>query len=65
MTDLVRLIRRILGDPESILAIEPTETGKARVRIETSWVHITDTEAALLESIFYGPARKSDQDEAT
>ena len=51
-----RKIRRILSDPGSAMLIEPADTGRYRVRIETTWVDITESEADLLTRIFENPA---------
>lgn len=53
---LVTLIRRILSDPGSAMLIEPANTGRYKVRIETTWVDITESEADLLTRIFENPA---------
>lgn len=53
---LVTLIRRILSDQNSSMLIEPADTGRYRVRIETAWIDITESEADLLARIFEDPA---------
>jgi hypothetical protein len=58
-----RLLHRLLllqvvprrRTPESLLTIEPAETGQFRGRMQTGWFDLTTEEASLLESIFFGP----------